>query len=78
MTNEDIARLLQRRAELKKIAIEANERLDYVSSETLENNLTCDHKYPDNRWAESNESGVCAICGCGMGYQHYLELNEKP
>ncbi len=73
MTDTQISSLIQRRSELEVIQIAARERLDYVSDESLKNNLTCDHKHPDGRWAESENHAICAICGCGMGYQHYLE-----
>jgi hypothetical protein len=53
----------------------AKERLDFVNKESFKNNLKCDHKYLDGRWAESAEAGICAICGCGMGYQHYLKTH---
>lgn len=73
MTEQQIQALYSKRSELKAIETAAKERLDYVNKESLQNNMTCDHKYNDGRWAESEQNGVCAICGCGMGYQHYLE-----
>ncbi len=73
MNSKEVARFFERRAELEVIKVKAQERLNYVSDETLKNNLRCDHKHADGGWAESREDGICLICGCGMGYQHYLE-----
>lgn len=64
MTEIQIEDFFKRRKSIEELKVQIRQSEDFISKQDMQNNLSCDHTYPEGSRAVGGNY-ICAICGCG-------------